>query len=71
MRYDRYMTDDRNQNLGGSISKKNSKFCNYNNSNKTTIYNYMLMKPKLCFDYKNEYMVNIREKHILFPYHYK
>ena len=31
----------------------------------------MFMKPKFCFDHKNEYMVNIKKKHILFPYHYK
>ena len=29
------------------------------------------MKPKFCFDHKNEYMVNIRKRHILCPYHYK
>ena len=70
MRYNRYMTDDRNQNLGEGISKKNFKFCNYNNCNKTAIYNYVFMKPKYCFKHKNEYMGNI-EKHILCPYHYK
>ena len=29
------------------------------------------MKPRFCLDHKNEYMVNIRKKHILCPYHYK
>ena len=53
-----------------SISKKNSKFCNYNHCKKTAIYNYMFMKPKFCFDHKNEYMVNMRKKHRLCPYHY-
>ena len=64
MGYNRYMTGDRNQNLGESISKKNSKFCNYSNCKKTAIYNYMFMKPKFCFDHKNEYIVNIRKKNI-------
>ena len=36
MRYNRYMTDDRNQKSGESISKKNSKFCNYNNCKKNS-----------------------------------
>ena len=30
----------------------------------------MFMKPKFCFDHKNEYMVNIKKKHILCPCHY-
>ena len=34
MKYNRYMTDDGNQKSGESISKKNSKFCNYNNCKK-------------------------------------
>ena len=55
----------------GEVFPKNSSFCNYNNCNKTAIYNYMFMKPKFYFDHKNEYMVNIRKKHILCPYHYK
>ena len=28
------------------------------------------MKPKFCFDHKNEYMVNISKKHTLCIYHY-
>ena len=28
------------------------------------------MKPKFCLKHKNEYMVNIKKKHILCPYHY-
>ena len=39
MGYNRYMTDDRNRKSGNSVSKKNSKFCNYDNCNKTAIYN--------------------------------
>ena len=31
----------------------------------------MFMKPKFCFHYKNEHMVNIRKKHTLCSYHYK
>ena len=34
MRYNRYVTDDRNQKSGESISKKNSKFCNNNTCKK-------------------------------------
>ena len=70
MKYNRYMTDDRNQKSGDSISKKNSKICNYDNCKKTAIYNYIFMKPKFCSDHKNEYMANIKKKHILRPYHY-
>ena len=55
----------------GKVFPKKSKFCNYNNCKKTAIYNYMFMKPKFCFDHKNEYMVNIIKKHILYLYHYK
>ena len=70
MEYNRYMADDRNRKFGNPVSKKNSKFFNYDNCNKTAIYNYWGMKPKNCFDHKNEYMVNILKKHILYPYHY-
>ena len=31
----------------------------------------MFMKPKFCFDHKNEYMVNIRKRHILCMKHYR
>ena len=55
MEYNRYKTGDRNQNLGGSISK----FCDHDNYNKTAIYNYWGMKPKFCFDHKDKYHVNI------------
>ena len=70
MGYDKYMTDDRNGKSGDPASKKNSKFFNYDNCNKTAIYNNWGMKPKFCFDHKNEYMVNIPKKHTLCPYHY-
>ena len=70
LKYNRYMTDDRNQKSGNTISKKNSKFCNYDNCNKTAIYNYWGMKPKFCFDHKDKYHVNIPKKHILCSLHY-
>ena len=43
----------------GTLFPKNSKFRNYDNYNKTVIYNYWGMKPINCFDHKNEYIVNI------------
>ena len=70
LKYNRYMTDDRNRKSGNPVSKKNSKFCNYDNCNKTAIYYYWGMKPKFCFDHKDKYHVNIPKKHILCPYHY-
>ena len=62
MKYNRYMTDDRNQKSGGNISKKIPNFVIIIITKKTAIYNYMFMKPKFCFDHKNEYVVNIRKK---------
>ena len=62
MEYNRYMTDDRNRKSGDPVSKKYSKFCNYDNCNKTAIYNYWGIKPKFCLDHKNEYMINIPKK---------
>ena len=62
------MTEIRN--LGKAFPKKNSKFCNSDNCKKTAIYNYMFMKPKFCYKHKNEYMVNIKKRHILCLYHY-
>ena len=38
LKYNRYMTDDRNQNLGNPVSKKNSKICNYDNCKKKQLY---------------------------------
>ena len=38
----------------GKYFQKNSKHCNYNNCNKTGIYNYQFMKPKFCLNHKNE-----------------
>ena len=65
LKYNRYMTDDRNQKSGDPVSKKNSKFCNHDNCNKTARYNYWGMRPKFCFDHKDKYHVNIPKKHIL------
>ena len=57
-------------NLGTLFPKKNFQFCNYDNCNKTAIYNYWGMKSKFCFDHKDKYHVNIPKKHILCVYHY-
>ena len=70
LKYNRYMTDDRNRKSGNPVSKKNSKFCNHDNCNKTAIYNYWGMKPKFWFDHKDEYHVNIPKKNILCTIHY-
>ena len=61
LKYNRYMTDDRNRKSGNPVSK----ICNHDNCNKTAIYNYWGMKPKFSFDHKDEYHVNIPKKHIL------
>ena len=57
-------------NLGTLFPKKNSKFSNYDNCEKTAIYNYWGMKPKFCFDHKDKYHVNIPKKHTLCSIHY-
>ena len=55
LKYNRYMTDDRNQKSGNTISK----FCIHDNCNKEAIYNFWGMKPKYCIDHKKDYYVNI------------
>ena len=70
LKYNRYMTDDRNRKSGNPVSKKNSKFYNHDSCNKTAIYNYWGMKPKFFFDHKDKYHVNIPKKHILCIIHY-
>ena len=70
LKYNRYMTDDRNWKSGNPVSKKKSKSCNHDNCNKTAIYNYWGMKPKFCFDHKDKYHVNIPKKHTLCTIHY-
>ena len=57
-------------NLGTLFPKKNPKFCNHDNCNKTALYNYWGMKPIFCFDHKDEYHVNIPKKHILYTIQY-
>ena len=68
MEYNRYMTDDRN--MGKIFPKKNPNFVMMIIPKKTAIYNYMFMKPKFCLKHKNEYMVNIKKKHLLCLHHY-
>ena len=70
LKYNRYMTDDRNRKSGNPVSKKISKSCNHDNCNKTAIYNNWGMKPKFCFDHKDKCHVNIPKKHKLCTIHY-
>ena len=67
LKYNRYMTDDKNRKSGNPVSKK---ILNHDNCNKTAIYNYWGMKPIFCFDHKDKYHVNIPKKHILCFTHY-
>ena len=55
LKYNRYMTDDRNRKSGNPVSK----FCIQDNCNNEAIYNHWGMKPKYCIDHKDEYHVNI------------
>ena len=55
LKYNRYMTDDRNQKSGNHISK----FCIHHNCNKEAKYYFWGMKPKYCIDHKEDYHVNI------------
>ena len=55
LKYNRYMTDDRNRKSGNTISK----FCIHDNCDKEAIYNFWGMKPKYCIDHKKDYYVNI------------
>ena len=55
LKYNRYMTDDRNRKSGNTISK----FCIHDNCNKEAIYNFWGMGPKYCIDHKKDYYVNI------------
>ena len=57
LKFNRYMTDDRNRKSGNHISK----FCIHDNCNKEAIYNFWGMKPKYCIDHKKDYHVNIYE----------
>ena len=55
LKYNRYMTDDRNRKSGNTISK----ICIHDNCNKEAIYNFWGMEPKYCIDHKKDYYVNI------------
>ena len=57
LKYNRYMTDDRNRKSGNTISK----FCIQDNCNNEAIYNYWGMKPEYCINHKKDYHVNIYE----------
>ena len=57
LKFNRYMTDDKNHKSGNGISK----FCIHDNCNKEAIYNYWGMQPKYCIDHKKEYHENIYE----------
>ena len=57
LKYNRYMTDDRNRKSGNPVSK----FCIQDNCNNEAIYNHWGMKPKYCIDHKKDYHVNIYE----------
>ena len=48
LKFNRYMTDDRNRKSGNHISK----FCIHDNCNKEAIYNHWGMKPRYCIDHK-------------------
>ena len=57
LKYNRYMTDDRNRKSGNPVSK----FYIQDNCNNEAIYNHWGMKPRFCFDHKSEHHVNIPE----------
>ena len=57
LKFNRYITDDKNQKSGNSISK----FCIHDNCDKEAKYNYWGMQPKYCVDHKKEYHENIYE----------
>ena len=57
LKYNRYMTDDRNRKSGNPVSK----FCIIDNCDNEAICNYWGMKPRYCIDHKKDYHVNIYE----------
>ena len=69
LKYNRYMTDDRNQKSGNPVSKKILKFVTMIIVKKQ-LYNYWGMKPKFRFDHKDKYHINIPKKHTLCSIHY-
>ena len=66
LKYNGYMTDDRNRKSGNTISK----FCIHDNCNKKAEYYFWGMKPRYCFDHKDKWHVNIPKKHILCCKHF-
>ena len=57
LKYNRYMTDDRNRKSGNTISK----FCIHDNCNKKAEYYFWGMKPQYCIDHKEIYHEYIYE----------
>ena len=48
LKYNRYMTDDRNRKFGNPVYK----FCFYDKCKNEALYNYWGMKPKYCIYHK-------------------
>ena len=57
LKYNGYMTDDRNRKSGNTISK----FCIHDNCNKKAEYYFWGMKPQYCIDHKEIYHEYIYE----------
>ena len=57
LKYNRYMTDDRNRKSGNPVFK----ICIHDNCNNEAKYNHWGMKPRFCFKHKEDYHVNILE----------
>ena len=60
LKYNRYMTDDRNRKSGNPVSK----FCTQDNCNNEALYNHWGMEPKYCINHKKDYHVNMYENPI-------
>ena len=61
MKFNRYMTDDKNRKSRNRISK----ICIHDNCNKEALYNYWGMRPRYCFYHKDKYHINIYETLLL------
>ena len=57
LKFNKYMTDDRNRKSGNPVSK----FCIHDNCDKEAKYNFWGMRPRYCIDHKKDYHVNIYE----------
>ena len=66
LKFNRYMTDDRNQKSGNPVSK----FCIQDKCNKEALYNFWGMKPQYCIDHKEDYHVDIYENPVTKKYNY-